>query len=621
MQVQPYSDTGATSEEVASFAARLKERVEREIGNVSHHLTDSQSLSDKDSIRNAHSVQRNQILIDSETFIRESEETLLSQFAGGNEINPSAINPYIVPVSTPQDNDLFRYASLQWSVPVSSGYGRRNKFLLKDRQNGKLIGIFALGDPVINLGPRDNSVGWNAEDRKERLYNVLDAFVLGAVGPYRELLGGKLVALAAISNETRTHIYQKYMGKKTGIREVFKDPTPALITTTSSMGRSSIYNRLTYRGNLMYHPVGYSAGYGHFQFSESLFNELTEFARLVSDKDNLGTRYGEGANWRFRVIQSALRKLGLPISMLRHGVGREVYLAPVASNWDAFLRRETNELLTLDLPLGELAEYFRNRWAEPRAVRKPEYIQISRDVSRISPLIPKKGVSIQQALFLNQEQITIERAKPCVVKLDPYQIEIGIGSNEIEGQSVSGVFGKGMSYFSRLTGPGMNLLLSDTTWVSGERDIQAVRRNDSDEIYDQLIHRLRISISPSTKFPKLSFMEMRIATPDDDSGRATVKKLDRDELAKLIGRDVFPLLSSIRGVIPGTRESLMGDVSRRRSELAVVFNAQDRLVPTIVWTLVRGIALGRQTLTGAATPSSLEVLGVAPENPERFELS
>lgn len=235
-------------------------------------------------------------------------------------------------------------------------------------------------------------------------------------------------------------------------------------------------------------------------------------------------------------------------------------------------------------------------------------------------MIPKKGVSIQQALFLNQDQISMERSKPCIVRMDPYQIEIGIGANEIEGQSVSGIFGKGMSYFSRLTGPGMNLLLSDTTWVSGERDIQAVRRNDSDEIYDQLVHRLRISISPSNRFPKLSFMEMRVAVPDNEAGRATVKKMDRDELSRLIGRDVFPLLSSLRGVMPGTRESLMRDESRRRTELAVVFNSQDRLVPAIVWTLVRGIALGRQTADQATSPGSLEVVGIAPENPNRIEL-
>jgi hypothetical protein len=621
MQAQPFSAEDATSSEVASFAARLRERVEREIGHVSNHLSGSEAMSDKDSIRKAHSVQRNQILIDSEEFIRENEESLLSQFASGNDINPYEINPFIVPVSTPQDNDLFRYATLQWSVPVSAGYGRRNKFLLKDRQNGKLIGIFALGDPVINLGPRDNTVGWNSEDRKERLYNVLDAFVLGAVGPYRDLLGGKMVALAAISNETRAHVYQKYMGKKTGIREVFKDPTPALITTTSSMGKSSIYNRLTYRGNLMYHPVGYSSGYGHFQFSESLFNELTEFARMMDDSEKLGTKFGEGANWRFRVIQSALRKLGLPVSMLKHGVGREVYLAPVASNWDSFLRRETNELLTFDLPLGDLSEYYRSRWAIPRSERRPEFRGVSREVSRISPLIPRKGVSIQQALFLNQEEILLEKSKPCVVKMDPYKIEIGVGANEIEGQSVSGTFGKGFSYFSRLTGPGMNLLLADTTWVSGERDIQAVRRNDSNEIYDQLIHRLRIGIAPSTKFPKLSYMEMRIAALDADSDRATVKKVDRDELSKIIGRDVFPILSSLRGVVPGTRESLLGDLSRRRTELAVVFGSHDRIVPAIVWTLVRGIALGRQVSNETQTPGSLEVAGVAPDNPEKIELS
>ena len=36
-----------------------------------------------------------------------------------------------------------------------------------------------------------------------RLRNVMDAFVLGAVPPYRELLCGKLVAMLAASDEVR----------------------------------------------------------------------------------------------------------------------------------------------------------------------------------------------------------------------------------------------------------------------------------------------------------------------------------------------------------------------------------------------------------------------------------
>ena len=50
---------------------------------------------------------------------------------------------------------------------------------------GLLLGVFALGDPVYNLRARDDLIGWNVEQRSARLYNVLDAFVLGAVPPYK----------------------------------------------------------------------------------------------------------------------------------------------------------------------------------------------------------------------------------------------------------------------------------------------------------------------------------------------------------------------------------------------------------------------------------------------------
>jgi len=606
-----------TQIEFSPEVARLRKRVQDEIGDVAGKLEKTNDAnSEKDSVRQAHLTQRSQLLIEAEEFISEKEEVMLEQFAAGSEINPSKIDPYVVPVRTPFEVDLFRYASLQWSVPVSAGYGRRNKFLVKDRQNGKLIGIFALGDPVINLGPRDQTVGWTADDRKYRLYNVLDAFVLGAVGPYRELLGGKLVALAAISNETREFIFNKYNGRQTGISKTFKDPTPVLITTTSSLGKSSIYNRLTMNGKLMFHPVGYSAGYGHFQFSEKLFKDLADFVRLTEfDPKKVDNAYGSGPNWRFRLIGTALKKLQLPADMLKHGVGREVYLAPLAENWDEYLRGETKEIKTFNLPLSEISEYYRTRWAIPRAERRPEYAEISREVSRISPLIPKKHVTIQQALFLKESMEGKDMNEPCVVTLGDYSLEVGVGENEIEGQSVSGVFGKGSAYFSKLKGPGMDLLIADTTWTSGERDIQAVRRNDSDELFDQLINRLRISISPTERFPKLSLMEMRLAVPHSDGSRASAKKFSQEEVAAVIGRDVFPLLSSVRGVIPGTRESLLKDDGRRRTELAVVFNSTDRIAPVLVWSLTRGIALLKFTKPDAPVPGNFVKSGIVPEHP------
>ena len=82
------------------------------------------------------------------------------------------------------EGDLFRLASLTWSVPVSNGFGRRLRFLVWDNHNGKLIGIIAIGDPVFNLSVRDNLIEWDVKARGERLVNIMDAYVLGALPPY-----------------------------------------------------------------------------------------------------------------------------------------------------------------------------------------------------------------------------------------------------------------------------------------------------------------------------------------------------------------------------------------------------------------------------------------------------
>ena len=80
------------------------------------------------------------------------EPLLLVRFAAGSDVDPEKIVPRLVEVeSNSQDELLFRYAKLHWSIPVSSGYGRRLRFLVVDEQNEKLMGVIGLGDPVFGL--------------------------------------------------------------------------------------------------------------------------------------------------------------------------------------------------------------------------------------------------------------------------------------------------------------------------------------------------------------------------------------------------------------------------------------------------------------------------------------
>ena len=300
----------------------------------------------------------------------------------GSEVVPGNIDPEVTVVDSDHDSALFRYASLQWSVPVSQGYGRRTKFLVRDRSNGKLIGIFALGDPVFNLRARDSIVQWNQQQRQERLYNVLDAFVLGAVDPYRQLLGGKLMALLTTSENALEVIEQKYAGTTTKIQGVEKLPRPVLITTTSALGRSSVYNRLNLRDRKVFTSVGFTEGYGHFQFSDELFARLAAY--VGSSQELRGNRYGDGPNWKIRTLRVSLETLGFRGDMLRHGLKREVFLAPLGVGWRAFLRGETERIGWYRYETEDIAQWYRSRWAEPRAVRMPGYASFDRNTLRLS---------------------------------------------------------------------------------------------------------------------------------------------------------------------------------------------------------------------------------------------
>lgn len=338
----------------------------------------------KEAARRLHAAHRRSVLAKSAKFVDRWEDRLLPEFANGDEVDPARIAPRVVRVESKYEASLFRFASLRWSVPVSVGYGRRTRFLVFDEHNGKLIGIFALGDPVFNLGVRDRLIGWTGEDREKRLYNVFDAFVLGAVEPYSYLLGGKLIAACALADQTAAALVEKYTGMQTKIKEEVKDPTPVLITTTSSLGRSSIYNRVTYDDRKLFASIGYTGGFGHFHFGDELFDHIAQYLQL-DGVDTARHQYGQGPNYRIRVLRQGLEALGLRGDLLRHGIRREVFIAPRAMGWRSFLRGETENLRWFDLDIAGLADHWRDRWGVPRSTRDDRYLAHSRDLMRISP--------------------------------------------------------------------------------------------------------------------------------------------------------------------------------------------------------------------------------------------
>lgn len=329
----------------------------------------------KESVRSLHRAQRNERVKQSDRVLKEFLPKAIEHFANGSEIDPEKIRFQIEKVQAGTfQSDLFRLASLTWSVPVSNGYGRRLRYLVWDTYHEKLAGIFALGDPVFNLSVRDTRIGWDADDRGERLVNILDAYVLGALPPYNMLLGGKAVACLVRSRDVYSDFLEAY-GDTTGlISKKEKHARLLAVTTSSSMGRSSVYNRLKLDGVQYFEPIGYTSGWGHFHITDALFSQMREFLRLRDHKYADEHQYGKGPNWRLRTIRAALSELGINESVMRHGIRRQVFLSELAENSSEILAsgQGTPDISSLRT-VREISDLALERWIIPRASRRPEF--------------------------------------------------------------------------------------------------------------------------------------------------------------------------------------------------------------------------------------------------------
>lgn len=333
---------------------------------------------DKRRIRELHKMAIQHKIDNAGIELKRKEKILIQFIASGKEINPQKIKPCLVEVSPNSlDELLFRYASLHWSIPVSSGYGRRLRFLVMDAYHEKLIGLIGLGDPVFSLKARDEWVKWGHEEKRQRLRYVMDAFVLGAVPPYSYLLCGKLVAMIVASNEVREAFRKKYGEKRSLIQMKKHDGRLAMITTTSALGRSSIYNRLKYKDRLLFQRVGFTKGFGEFHFSNGIYQKIYEFVSQTCEPTAKNSKWGKGFRNRREIVGKCLKALGLSKDWLNHGVQREIYAIPLASNTREFLQGSEDILFEYDQSVDDLFSFFRERWLLPRAKRDKRYLDFT----------------------------------------------------------------------------------------------------------------------------------------------------------------------------------------------------------------------------------------------------
>lgn len=351
-------------------AEELRQLIIDELKSLSFSFDDKGNLipptSEKDSLKLLHKPSREIELEKGQKWIKHKLPRYKHFFANGQDISPQLIEPLLVQVTDSWHNDLFRLARYYWSLPYSSGFGRRLRYLLIDKNNEKLIGIFGLQSPPISFPVRDHLFNY-PENRKTELINqTMDIFTLGALPPYNRLLGGKLVALAVASNEVRYDYRQIYGGRKTEMENRVLPADLVALTTTSAFGRSSIYNRLKYQGITIAESLGYTNGYGNFHL-QRLYPIFKQY--LTTSEISTKGGYGTGPKRSWQIIRRTLDKIGITGNLLKHGVKREAFLFRLIDNLEDYVEGRTELPLYRDMPFEKLADYWKTRWLKERYER------------------------------------------------------------------------------------------------------------------------------------------------------------------------------------------------------------------------------------------------------------
>lgn len=324
------------------------------------------SFASKEDAKRLHRPAREEFLSKNLEWIQRTFRKYGDYFANGEEIIPHQINPVLIQVQEGWQSDLFRLARFYWSIPYSHGFGRRLRFLILDSSNGKLIGIFGLQSPPITFPARDRLFEYPAGEKELFVNQTMDIFTLGALPPYNRLLGGKLVAMVVCSDEVRKAYRLIYRGRVTEMeKRVLPDHLVAL-TTTSAFGRSSIYNRLKYKGKLLAESLGFTNGYGNFHL-QRLYPLFKEYLESIGVDTKGG--YGTGPKRSWQLMRLALDNLDISADLLKHGVQREAFLFRLVENLEEYMSGKNKTPIYKNLPFADLAAYWKERYLLPRSER------------------------------------------------------------------------------------------------------------------------------------------------------------------------------------------------------------------------------------------------------------
>jgi hypothetical protein len=176
---------------------------------------------------------------------------------------------------------------------------------------------------------------------------MADLTVCGSIAPYSDLLGGKLVAMLAVSPTVVRAYHERYgdyageIASSMAGRPIVRRNRLAFIGTTSLYGsQSSQYNRLSMPGGVLggsepleFKRLGRSRSFGTSHLSDRSVQALVRLAEQTAAGVRVNSIFGEGVNPKLRKVRHGLDLLGWPSDqLLQHGRQRIIYGVSLTTN-------------------------------------------------------------------------------------------------------------------------------------------------------------------------------------------------------------------------------------------------------------------------------------------------
>ena len=346
---------------------QLKERVITVLGDQGFVLTSKLAApsEEKHIFKGLHKSSKNEQLNIHKNFLINNLSVVKPFFRNGTDISPDKIDLELREVKSGSlEEVIFKWWNLVWwSVPYQRAYGRQIRFILWDKYHDAPFGLIGLQSPVLKISVRDEALSIPKEELDIWVNRSMQAQRLGALPPYNDLIGGKMVALAVTSKEISEIYTKKYSSQLTLLKNRKIDPDLLFITTTSAFGRSSIYNRLKYHDEIVAKSLGFTKGVGTFHIPENLYSDILEYLDFIGL--NTERAFGTGPSRRIKLLSTGFRNLGLP-NFTFHNIKREFFLFPLVKNLELVISNKEAPVY-FNRSLEDLQKFWMQRWCIPRS--------------------------------------------------------------------------------------------------------------------------------------------------------------------------------------------------------------------------------------------------------------